>query len=181
MKGASMATTFEPGQYVGKVIRWALVKAKNENKTPQFAITFLPLGRVDPQNPEGDLLPCHEVERTVFRPITDKTAGWLLRDLKLFFEYQQDSFTPLDPDGSDPFDFKDKEFPAVLTYEDYEGKTRERWNFAGGLNIGEPMSQAEVRKLDALFGVAKPKRNGRKEKETSAKMSQPSSPGPVPI
>ena len=140
-----MVTTFEPGQYVGKVTRWALVKAKNENKTPQFAITFLPLGRVNPQNPEADLLPCPEVERTVFRPITDKTAGWLLRDLKQLFEYPHESFVPLDPDGAEPFDFKDKEFPAVLTYEPFDGKAKERWNFAAGLNLGEPMSQAEVR------------------------------------
>jgi hypothetical protein len=180
-----MVTAFEPGQYVGKVTHWALVKAKNENKTPQFAITFLPMGRISPQNPDGDLLPCPEVERTLFRPITEKTAGWLLRDLKQFFEYPHESFVPLDPDGSDPFDFRDKEFPAVLSYEDYEGKTRERWNFAGGLNFGDPMSQAEVRKLDALYGVAKPKRNGKKEKEKEASPTTPTpqhpKPEPVPI
>ena len=88
---------------------------------------------------------------------------------------------PLDPDGPDPFDFREKEFPTVLTYEDYEGKTREKWNFAGGLHVGEPMSQAEVRKLDALFGIAKPKRNDKKEKEAPAKISQPSNPESVPI
>lgn len=176
-----MVTTFEPGEYVGKVTRWALVKAKNDNKTPQFALTFLPLGRVDPQNPEGDLLPCPEVERTVFRPITGNTASWLLRDLKQFFEYPHESFVPLDPDGPDPFDFRDKEFPTVLAYEEYEGKTREKWNFAGGLNLGEPMSQTEVRKLDALFGAAKPKRNGKKDKETPPKAAVPPSPQPAPL
>jgi hypothetical protein len=177
-----MVTTFEPGQYVGKVTRWAMVKAKSESKTPQFAITFVPLGRVNLQNPDGDLLPCPEVERTVFRPITANTAGWLLRDLKQFFEYPHESFVPLDPDGSEPFDFRDKEFPTVLTYEDYEGKVREKWNFASGLSVGDPMSQAEVRKLDALFGAAaKPKRNGKKEKEPAAAMPQPSKSEPVPI
>lgn len=176
-----MVTTFEPGEYVGKVTRWALVKAKNDNKTPQFALTFLPLGRVDPQNPEGDLLPCPEVERTVFRPITGNTASWLLRDLKQFFEYPHESFVPLDPDGPDPFDFRDKEFPTILAYEEYDGKTREKWNFAGGLNLGEPMSQTEVRKLDALFGAAKPKRNGKKDKETPPKAAVPPSPQPAPL
>jgi hypothetical protein len=176
-----MTTTFEPGQHIGRVTRWALVKAKNEHKTPQLAITFLALGRINPQNPDADLLPCPEVERTVFRPITENTAGWLLRDLKELFEYPHESFVPLDPDGPEPFDFKDKEFPLVLTYEDYEGKTREKWNFAGGLNVGDPMSQTEVRKLDALFGIAKPKRNGKKEKEAAAKASQPSNPESVPI
>jgi hypothetical protein len=176
-----MTTTLDPGQYVGRVARWALVKAKNENKTPQFAITFFLLGRINPQNPDGDLLACPEVERTVFRPITENTAGWLLRDLKQFFEYPHESFGPLDPDGPEPFDFANKDFPTTLSYEEYEGKTREKWNFAGGLNVGEPMSQAEVRKLDALFGIAKPKRNGKKEKEAAANTSQPANSEPVPI
>ena len=175
-----MVTTFEPGQYVGKVTRWALVKAKNENKTAQFALSFLPLGRVDSQNPDADLLPCPEVERTVFRPITQNTAGWLLRDLKQFFEYPHESFVQLDPDGADAFDFRDKEFPTILSYDEFEGRTRERWNFANSLNIGEPMSQAEVRKLDALFGAAKPKRNGKKDKETST-TSPPLKAEAVPI
>ena len=174
-----MVTTFEPGQYVGTVTRWALVKAKNENKTPQFALTFVPLGRLNPQNPDADLLPCPVMERTLFRAITGNTAGWLLRDLKHFFEYAHESFVPLDPDGPEPFDFRDKEFLSVLTYEDYEGKSREKWNFASGLNLGEPMSQAEVRKLDALFGLAKPKRNGKKEE--TPKTTPPSNSGPVPI
>jgi hypothetical protein len=176
-----MVTTFEPGQYLGKVTRWALVKAKNENKTPQLALTFLPLGRFDPQRTDGELLPCPELERTVFRPITDNTAGWLLRDLKQFFEYPHESFVPLDPDGPEAFDFRDKEFPTILTYEEYEGKTRERWNFAGGLNMGDPMSQAEVRKLDTLVGAAKPKRNGKKEKETPTTAPQAPKSQPVPI
>src|SRR5687767_6212708 len=78
---AAMVTTFEPGQYIGKVTRWAMIRAKSEAKTPQFALTFLPLGRIDPQNAEGELLACPEVERTIFRPITENTADWLLRDL----------------------------------------------------------------------------------------------------
>src|ERR1051325_3445137 len=129
-----MATTFEPGQYWAKVTGWVLVKAKNENKTPQFAITFLILGRLNPQNPDGELLPCAEAERTLFRPITDKTASWLLRDLEEFFEYPHQSFTPLDSEGPEPFDFKDKEFTVVLTYEEYEGQRREHWNCASGFN-----------------------------------------------
>src|SRR5207249_10050846 len=114
-----MNATFEPGQYVGKVLRWMLVKAKNENKTPTLAITFVPLGRFDPQNQDGDLLDCPDVERTLFRPITDNTAEWLKRDLKELFEYPFENFGPLNPDAKDAFDFHDKEFPTVLTYEEY--------------------------------------------------------------
>jgi hypothetical protein len=44
------------------------------------------------------------------------------------------------------------------------------------------MSSSEVRKLDALFGIAKPKRSGKKEKEAAAANApQPSNSEAVPI
>lgn len=156
-----MQATFEPGQYRARVTRWSLVKSK-EKKTPQFALTFILLGRVSPHLSEGELEACPEVERTIFRPITEKTASWLLQDLKTLFEYPHDRFTPLDPEGADAFSFADKEFSAVLGFEEYDGKTREKWNFATGLQLGEPLTAGEARKLDTLFGAALPKKNGRK-------------------
>jgi hypothetical protein len=157
-----LSNTFEPGEYRGSVTRWALVKAKNEKKTPQLALSFIPLGRVDPANPDGALLPCPEVERTVFRSITEKTAKWLLQDLKDIFEYPFDTFAPLDPDNADGFDFHDREFTAVVKYEEYEGKDHEKWNFGSGVGFnGDPLNPAEIRRLDTLFGAAKPKRARR--------------------
>lgn len=97
-----MAHTFEPGRYLARVTRWGLVKAKTD--TPQFALTFLPLGRISPQNPDGDLLPCAGVERTIFRSITEKTAQWLLQDLKTLFEYPHDRFGALDPEADNAFE-----------------------------------------------------------------------------
>ena len=153
-----MSLTFEPGQYRGRVTRWALVKAKNEKKTPQFALSFLPLGRINPYTPEGPLDPCPELERTIFRSITEKTASWLLQDLKTLFGYPHEKFSPLEPDSTDAFDFADKEFTAYLSFEDYDGKTRERWNFSTGAPFtGDPLTAGEIRKLDTLFGIAKPK------------------------
>lgn len=157
-----MSQTFDPGRYLARVTRWGLVKAKTD--TPQFAVTFLPLGKLNPQNPDGDLLPCPVVERTIFRSITEKTAPWLVSDLKTLFEYPHERFGPLDPEADDAYDFTDREFTASLAYEEYEGKTREKWNFAGSAQAtGDPMTPAEVRKLDTLFGAGKPKRNGRKK------------------
>ncbi len=162
-----MSQTFEPGRYLGRVTRWGLVKAGTG--TPQFALTFTPLGRINPQNPDGDLLPCADLERTIFRSITRATAEWLLHDLKTLFEYPHDRFGPLDPEADDAFDFRDREFTAVLTYEEYDGKTREKWNFASsGQLSGDPLTVADVRKLDTLFGAGKPKRNGRKARATVA-------------
>lgn len=174
-----MGQTFEPGQYRGRVTRWGLVKAGTG--TAQFALTFLPLGSLNAQNPDADLLPCAALERTIFRAITEKTAQWLLQDLKTLFEYPFDRFGPLDPDSEEAFDFHDCEFTASLAYEEYDGKTRERWNFAGGHAqvSGDPMSPAEIRKLDTLFGAAKPKRNSRKQPPTPQPESG-TSPAPAP-
>jgi hypothetical protein len=181
-----MPTTFEPGQYIGKVLRWAMVKAKNEKQTPQFAVTFLPTGRVNPQNPDADLLPCPDLERTIFRAITGKTAQWVLRDLRELFEYPHGGFGPLDPEADGAFDFHDKEFPAVLTFEEYDGKTREKWNFATSLNVGEPLTTADIKKLDTLYGIASPKRDGRKPKPkpqppAATEAATPAVAEPVPI
>lgn len=131
----------------------------------QVVLSFLPLGKINLTNPDADLEACADLERTIFRPITEKTAGWLLQDLKTLFEYPHERFGPLDPESDEAFDFRDREFDAVLAYEEYEGRERERWNFAGGqyqLN-GDPMNEAEIRKLDILFGAAKPKRKDRKQ------------------
>ena len=161
-----MSQTFEPGRYLGRVTRWGLVKAKTE--TPQFALTFTPLGRINPQNPDGDILPCPDLDRTIFRSITKATAQWLVHDLKTMFEYPHDRFGPLDPEAADAYDFRDREFQATLTYEEYEGKTREKWNFAtSGQLTGDPLTATDVRKLDTLFGAGKPKRNGRKPRSTT--------------
>lgn len=157
-----MPYLFDPGQYRVRVTRWALIKAKTG--TPQFALTFLPLGKLNTQNPDGDLLSCPELERTIFRAITEKTARWLLQDLQTLFGYPHERFGPLDPESEEAFDFHEREFTAALTYEEYEGKTKERWSFAsnqGQLN-GDPMTEAEIRKLDTLFGAGKPKRRGPK-------------------
>lgn len=175
-----MNVTFEPGQYRARVTRWALVKSK-EKKTPQFALTFILLGRVSPHLAEGELEACPEVERTIFRPITEKTASWLLQDLKTLFEYPHERFTPLDPESADAFSFADKEIPVVLGFEEYEGKTREKWNFATGLQLGEPLTAGEARKLDTLFGAALPKKNGRKRPAPADAPSAEASPLPTVI
>jgi len=180
-----MTLTFEPGQYRGRVTRWALVKAKNEKKTPQFALTVLALGKINPHDPEGPLDPCPELERTIFRSITEKTAKWLLQDLKAIFDYPHESFAQLDPEHAEAFDFMNLELSVALSFEEYDGKTREKWNFASGLPYGgDPMTTDEVKKLDSLFGIAKPKKHAKKSKELAPAPSadgQPAAPEAVPV
>lgn len=178
-----MGQQFEPGQYRARVTRWTLIKAKTG--TPQFALSFMPLGKINVHNPDGDLLPCPEVERTIFRPITDKTADWVLQDLEQLFGYADKRFSPLDPESPDAFDFGSKEFTAVLTFEDRMNPdtgeitkaNAEKWKFVAGQGqlSGDPLSATEIRQLDTLFGAAKPKKNGKKPK------TPPAAPLPVPV
>jgi hypothetical protein len=168
-----MKSTFDPGTYRCRVTRWMLMKAKTG--TPQFALSFTPLGKFNAQNANDDRLEaCPDFERTIFRPITEKTAQWLLQDLKTLFEYPHDQFLQLDPESPDAFDLTDREFTAILQYEEYDGKTRERWNFATGQPmLGDPMTPSEVRKLDVLFGSAKPRRRSKKEESPPAAAAAP--------
>jgi hypothetical protein len=168
-----MKPSFEPGHYRCRVTRWALTKAKTG--TPQFALSFVPLGKLNAQNPEDDHLEaCPDFERTIFRPITEKTAQWLLADLKTLFEYPYEQLTPLDPESPAAIDLTDREFTAILVYEEYDGRTRERWSFATGqANLGEPLTPPEVRKLDVLFGSAKPRRRSKKEDGRPAAAAEP--------
>lgn len=169
-----MPHTFEPGRYRARVTRWGLTKAKTG--TPQFALTFLPIGKINPHNPDSELLPCAEVERTIFRSITDKSAQWLLQDLEQHFGYTDKRFSPLDPEHAEAFDLSQKEFTAVLVHEDYRNADTgevikpnvERWNFPLGAGLNsDPMNPTEIRQLDTLFGSAKPKKNGRKRQPAS--------------
>lgn len=162
-----MSTTFETGSYQARVTRWQLTKAKNEKKTPQLAISFTPLGRIDPDNPQGSLLECPDTERTVFRSITEKTAKRLLADLKDTFEYPYDTFSSLDPENPEGFDLHDREFVATLAYEAFDGQDREKWNFGSGGYTGEPLTTAEIRRLDTLYGAGKPKRPRKQAAEST--------------
>lgn len=163
-----MSFFLEPGYYRARASRWALIKAKTG--TPQFAMTFVVLGKLNMQQADGELLACPGVERTLFRSLTERTAPWLLQDLQLLFGYTENRLSPLDPEQADAFDFAGKEFTAVLDYEDRcnpdTGEVLksgvEKWKFATGQLPGDTLTSAEMKQLDALFGAAKPKRGARK-------------------
>ena len=143
---------FEQGTYLGRINKWGLSAAKTG--TPQFFVTFTPLGRVDPSKPDDteNLIACEDWERTIFRAITENTIDFVVRDLKAL-GYSKDTFDQLDPEHKDAHSFADMEIRVTCKHEEYQGKNKERWDFAFGDGFKpKEMEAGGVKKLNALFG-----------------------------
>jgi hypothetical protein len=147
-----MAIQFDEGRYWVKVLSQALGKSKKKG-TPEFALRVLVMGRVNPEQPDGDLLPCNKAERTIYLYITEGTAEYVIRDLERI-GFDKPSFKFLDPNNEHFHDFAGSEFEAFCDHEEYEGKQNEKWRFAKprGQSDVAPLEASEVRKLDSLFG-----------------------------
>lgn len=163
------ALYYEPGRYWGKVTNQQLGVSGSGNA--QIVITFRVLGKVNPADPDGDLLPClNEYERSVFRTITDKTIEWVQQDLeKLGFD--GDSFGQIDLQHSHCCDLRGTELAFSCTHEadnraEYAGVLRERWSIASdsGAPQVKPLDSKALRQLDAMFGKSLKaiKKNGKK-------------------
>jgi len=159
------APTYEPGRYWGRITRQQLGQTSNGN--PQFVLSFLIVGKVNPADPEGDLLAVpQQYERSVYRVITEKTTEYLLQDLEVL-GFTGESFAALDENNSDCCDLRGTELAFTCTHEfrqaqDETGKwvntkdVRERWSIARdstGPKV-EPLTAKDVKKLDAMFGRA---------------------------
>lgn len=152
----SRAPYYDPGRYWGKITRQALGQSSKGN--PQLVITFLVLGRMNPEDPEGELLPCGQnYERSVYRTITDKTIDYVLEDLATL-GFNGTSFGQLDPGVANHQSFIGQELALSCNHEPhYEtGQPREVWGIArdGSGPVIKPLEPQAVRKLDALFGKA---------------------------
>ena len=124
---ASSGPAYDEGIHVGEILRWETGLSNNKN-TPYVSFTVLPQGRVNPKDPDGDLLPCNQYERTAWLYITKKTIDnvWVhLRDLSL----PSQDVRPARTVGTDGFDFAGKEIRLMVRHDTYEGKTRDKWEF----------------------------------------------------
>src|SRR5688572_29622211 len=120
--------SYEPGRYWAKITRQAMGQASTGN--PQFVLSFLVVGKVDPTKPDGELIACPQYERSIFRTITEKTVDYLIEDLKTL-EYDKPSFKFLDPETEGYQDFTGKELEVFCRHETYNGKQQEKWGIAG--------------------------------------------------
>lgn len=145
-----MAIVYSPGRYWGKVINHGLGKASTG--TPQLMITFQIIGKVNLADPEGDLLPCEDHERSVFRSLTEKTKDWVLQDLEKL-DFTGESLAQLDLERMDCCDLRGKEAALTCEHRTYQKVARENWSIAGDSGpLMQPLEEREVRQLDDLFG-----------------------------
>jgi hypothetical protein len=148
-----MGLTYENGQrYWGKITSNKMGKAKTG--TAQFILQFEIVGKINPADPDGDLLTCPTGERTVFRAITDKTIDWVLKDLEQL-GFQGESFRLLDMDEPGGVNFQNRELAFFCEHKyGNDQKLREQWGISSGHKplVIEPMEAKEIRALDNLFG-----------------------------
>lgn len=177
-----MGTFYQPSRYWGKIVDHQMTKAKTG--TPQFVITFLVVGRVNPEDPDGDLLGVEQqYERSVYRSITDKTVSYVLEDLqRLGVEIA--SWSELDMGDANAVALKGRELAFSCQHEpDQSGKQlREKWSIAGDGFQHVPLERDDVRKLDALFGKALTKaKAGRTAPALEPPVDAPFAPQPAEV
>ncbi|TXH49473.1 MAG: hypothetical protein E6Q97_22665 [Desulfurellales bacterium] len=143
--------------YWGRVTKQAMGKTSNGN--PQFVLSFLVMGEINPLDPEGDLIPCQNHERSVYRVITENTVDYAMNDIAALCEAKGcdgiTSFRSLDPTRSEfTHDFTGTELAFYCKHGEFQGKVSEKWQISrgGGASAGEAMDDKEMRQLDALFG-----------------------------
>lgn len=143
---------YQPGRYWGRIVAQAIGMTSKNN--PQFVLTFKVIGKVNPEDPDGELLPVSEqYERSIFKVITDKTIDYVMEDLqKLGFD--RETFKELDPNTPGFQSFVGNELAFYCDHDTYEGTVREKWGLArdgSGLQI-KPLEPKQMRELDSLFG-----------------------------
>jgi hypothetical protein len=149
-----MNKVFLPGTYRCRVTCQAFTKAKTG--TDQFELQFEPLGQYDPQT--GELVACADDMRTIYKSISEKTVAGFFEDLRQLFGYEHGTFTRLMSEVEGHYNLIGMEFDAKLSYEVWQGKERERWNW-DARRSGTPnqrITQEDAKRLDMLFGVARP-------------------------
>lgn len=177
------ALHYEPGRYWGKVTNQKLTQSSTGNS--QIVITFHIVGKVNPNDPDGDLLPCpNEYERSIFRTITEKTIQWVEQDLERL-GFEGESFGQIDLEHPNCCDLRGKELAFSCTHEadnreEFAGVLRERWSIAtdGTGPQLKPLDSKAIRKLDAMFGKSL---KGLKKRTKEALPAEPPPEGLTPL
>ena len=171
---------YDRGLYRVRIDNQQLGESQNGN--PQIVLTFTPLGQYDMK--DNSLFTCPSEARSAFMTITDNTIDFILETLR-HLGFQGNSFAQLDPDTTGFHDFRGVECDAYCKHDEYEGKTKEKWNISRGkvtLNV-KPLEKKDLRALDAKFGKklkATPAATNGPTKAPPARGQAPAPAAPVP-
>lgn len=143
-------SALDEGRYRGVILKHTF-GGSAEKGTPELAFVC----RLDWQIVTGDDGTEREqetepLERTVRRYLTDGTADNFVAMLQKL-NYDRDSFDDLDPASQNAFDFYGKQVDLEMHYEEYKGKSVERWDFAREKRQ-KPLERSVVAKLNAAYG-----------------------------
>lgn len=170
-----MSTYYNVGMYNAEITGQGLTES-SVKKTPQFFLSVVPFQQILSTGEVEDIPMGERFERTIFRPITEKTIEYLVEDLRRI-GFAGKSFDQLVLGSPNCCDMRGRSINVRCEHEKYEGKTRERWSLAwGGTGYqAEPMADETVRKLNALYGKQLKEKCGN---GTSAKPAVPVAPEP---
>lgn len=142
---------FQPGRYWARITDQQLGYNNKGNK--QLVLRFELIGRINPSDPEGELLPCDQFERTIFRVINENTLVYVLDDLEIL-GFDGESWAQLDLSHAEACDLRGQELAVSCTHEQYAGNAVERWGISREPTRPEikPLEPKAQRELDNLFG-----------------------------
>ncbi len=144
-----MAPYYEPGTYLAEIIGQGFNEAKTG--TMQFYLRIVPKLLLTSDGEEHPVL--QEYERTIFRPITDKTVSWVLEELAAL-GWQGTKWGELDPQTEGYHSFVGQETKVLCQHEDYESSTQERWRLFSETREMPVVAPDKLRRLDDAFGRA---------------------------
>lgn len=137
--------SLQEGIYKGHLQKVTLGETKTGK--PQIVYEFITDGILDSS---GEFLDCANVNRTIFRVLTENTIDFATAELRQL-GYDRDNFDDIDPESPNAFDFDGIEVTVEMKLEEYEGRQRERWQFTRK-GQGKKLEQSGVSKLNAMFG-----------------------------
>jgi hypothetical protein len=141
---------YAPGRYWGRITHQKVGETKKGDA--QLILQFLVRGRINPADPEGELLPvAGELERTIFRTINDNTIDWIVQDFDTLGWYGQ-HWRDFDEGSSAFVSIVGSEHVFRCDHDTYEGTTREKWSVAGDGLVVKPLDDSQAKQLEALFG-----------------------------
>jgi hypothetical protein len=169
---------YQPGRYWGRVTRQRL--GTSSTGKPQLILSFVVKGKINPADPEGDLLPVGaENERTTYRSITDKTQDWVLQELDTLKWYGT-NWQDFDENSSAFVSILGNEYPfSCLHKQKLDGTMREDWSVstpATGPRVKE-LEADGLKALQAMFGkVLKGRKPPPAEEASQPEPRQPAKP-----
>ena len=142
---------YDVGRYWAKIVHQHL--GESTNGFGQFETTIEILGSIDPENPDGDLLPCGEhFERTIYDVLSAKTQTWVIENLRKlgFTSMVFDDFKLTSPSCCD---LRGRELAVWCNHKaNDKGEMKEEWKPASDRQPKEEMDPKGVRALNAMFG-----------------------------